>query len=177
MDIQKNLLETSQRDMRTMSQRKNEYASLEDELVTLLKHLLAELPPNVASLEVKRATPNGEGVIAVLTPQNPAAASVIAHTENGLGLVDFNFGEYGPTWELPIEGYNSKANKRELLQEVEDMCRAVIAGNCEHRRGLFSIRGNIQVSNHLYRMTDMLVFRPVPPLHGTRKYEPYIAGS
>ena len=162
--------------MSTMSQRKEEYASLEDDLVELLKHLLAELPPDVASLEVKRATPSGEGMIAVLRPQNPAAASVVAHTENGLGLVDLSFGEYGPTWELPIEGYNSKANKKELLQEVEDMCRAVIAGNCQHKRGLFSIRGNIQVNNHLYRVTDMFVFRPVPPLRGTRKYEPYVGG-
>lgn len=142
----------------------------------MLKHLLAELPPNVASLEVKRATPKGEGVIAVLIPQNPAAASVVAHAENGLGLVDFSFGEYGPTWELPMEGYNPKANKKELLQELEEMCRAVIAGNCEHKRGLFSIRANIQVGNRPYRVTDMLVFHPVPPLHGARKYEPYIAG-
>jgi len=151
----------------------NEYPDIESELVALLKQVLASLPSNRASLEVKGARRNGEGMIAVLKPKKSGAASIVAHAENGPPLVDFSFGDYEPTWELPIEGHNPKANRKELLQEVEEMCRAVIAGNCEHKRGLLSIRGRIQVGDRQYRVTDMLVFRPTPPLHGIRKYEPY----
>jgi hypothetical protein len=160
-----------------MSRRSDEYANIEEELVELLKRLLAELPPNVASLEVKRAGPNGEGVVVVLKPQNPASAVVVAHAENGLGVIDFSFGEYGPTWELPIEGNNPEANKKEVLQEIREMCWAVIVGNCKHKRGFLSISGSIRVGERPYRITDLLVLRAVPPLRGTRKYEPYFSGN
>jgi len=163
--------------MKTTPNKPDEYADIENELIALLKDVLASLPPNVASLEIKRAKPNGPGLIAVLRPQNSSAASVVAHAENGFPLVDFSFGDYGPTWELPAEGYNPKANKKELFRELEEMCRAVIAGNCEHKRGLLSIRGRIQVGDRRYKVTDLLVFHPVPPLRGTRKYEPYIASG
>jgi len=154
----------------------NEYVNLEKELVALFERLIAELPPNVATLDVRRGTQKHDGVVAVLTPTNRAAARVVAHTVNAFGLVDFSFGEYSPTWELPFEGHNSKANEKELLHEVEEMCRAVIAGHCEHKRGLLSIRGSIQVHNRPYRVTNLPVFRAVPRLRGTRKYEPYISG-
>jgi hypothetical protein len=158
-----------------MPLRAYESANLEEELVALFKHLIADLPPNTAVLDLRRGPQKDDGVVAVLTPTNPAAASVVAHAVNGFGIVDFSFGEYPPTWELPFEGRNTKANKNELLQEVEEMCQAVIAGNCEHKRGLLSIRGSIQVGSWPYRVTNLLVFRAVPPLRGTRKYEPYIA--
>lgn len=122
--------------------------NLEEELVMLLKHLMAELPPNVATLDIKR--PKSDGVVVLLIPTNPAAARVVVHTANGLGLVDFSFGEYPPTWELPYESHNPKANKKELLQEIEAMCRAVMAGNCEHKRGLLSIRASIRVGSRPY---------------------------
>lgn len=155
-----------------MSHRLEEYAHIEEELVALLKNLLAELPPNAASLEVRRA--GRDGVVATLKPANRAAASIVVHAENGLALVDFSFGEYEPTWELPLEGYSLKPSKKELLKEVEEMCRAVMAGHCEHRRGLLSIRGTIHVGNRPYRVTHWLVFRTAPRLRGTREYESYV---
>ena len=144
-----------------------------EEVVALLRKLLAELPLNVASLEVRHIP---DGIVATLKPTNTAAASISLHAENRLELIDLSFGQYGPTWELPIEGYNPKANKQELLQEVEAICRAVMTGNCEHSRGLLSIRGTIQVGSRLYRLRDMLVFRVTPSFRGTRKYEPYSPG-
>jgi hypothetical protein len=154
----------------------SEYASIEAELVTLFERLVAELPPNAASLEVKRVGRNKEGVLVTLRPQNPDAASMWAHAENCLHLVDFGFGDWEPTWELPIEGYNRKADKREVLKEVEELCKAVMAGNCKHTRGLFSVTGSIQAGGRPYKITEMLVFRRKPPFHGTRIYEPYISG-
>ena len=68
------------------------YAHIEEELIALLNTLLAELPSNVASLEVMRAQPKSNGVIAKLKPRNPAAASVVLHAENGCGIIDFCFG-------------------------------------------------------------------------------------
>lgn len=156
-----------------MSARLNEYDNIEEELTKRLKQLLSELPRDAASLEVGSVPRTGNGVWVTLKPANPAAASIGAYAENGLDMIYFGFGEYGTTWELPFEGYSPNANKEELLREVEDMSRAVMAGNCEHSRGLLSIRGSIQVGGRPYRVTDCLVFRAVPPLRGTRKYEPY----
>jgi hypothetical protein len=147
-----------------------ESANLEEDLVALFQRLIAELSQNVAALDVRRAKQKHDGVVAVLTPTNRAAARIVAHAVNGMGLVDFNFGEYSPTWELPFEGYCTNASKQELLQEVGEMCRAVIAGSCEHKRGLLSIRGSIQVGSRSYRVTDWFSFHAMP---GTRKYEPY----
>ena len=113
----------------------------------------------------------------VLKPQNPAACTLSVHGEDGLEAVDFSLGDYGPTWELPIEGDNPRANKHEVLQEVREMCQAVIAGNCKHKRGFLSITGSIHIGERRYRITDLLVFRPVPPLHGTKNYEPYFLRS
>lgn len=96
-----------------MTPRLEEYGRIEEELVALLRKLLAELPPNAASLEVRPVSNNG--IVAVVKPTNPAAASIVTHAENGLHLIDFSFGEYEPTWELPIEGYNPNANKGALL--------------------------------------------------------------
>jgi hypothetical protein len=160
-----------------MSRRSEEYANIEEELVELLDRLLAELPPNVASTEVKRRGPNGEGVVVVLKPQNPASAAVVLHAESGLAVVDFSFGEYGPTWELPMEGDNPEADKKEVLQEINEMCRAVVAGNCKHSRGFLSISGTIHVGERPYKTTDLLVLRAMPPLRGTRDYQPYFSGN
>src|SRR5215472_13654895 len=124
-----------------MSGNLEEYKRIEDELIALLQRLLAELPPNAASLEIRKVS---DGVVVLLKPTNPAAASVMVHAENGFGLIDFSFGEYEPTWELPYEGYNPKPSKNELLHEVEVMCKAVVAGCCEHTRGFLSIGGTIQ---------------------------------
>jgi hypothetical protein len=151
-----------------------DYTHIEEELVALLNELLAGLPPNAATLEVMRAPPQGDGVVAKLKPKNPAAASIVVHAENGFALVDFSFGDDEPTWELPYEGSNSKPNKQELLREVEQMCRAVIAGRCQHNRGLLNVSGTIQVSDRPSTVTLFFILRPTPPFKGTRKYESYI---
>ena len=156
-----------------MSARLKEYENIEEELTNRLKQLLSGLPPNAASIKVENVPRTGKGVWVTLKPANPAATSIGAYAENGLDMIYFSFGDYGPTWELPIEGYSRNAGKEELLREVEDMSRAVIAGNCEYSRGLLSIRGRIQVDDCPYRVTDFFVFRALPPLRGTRKYEPY----
>lgn len=156
-----------------MTRRLEEYRRIEEELVALLRKLLAELPLNAASLEVRHGP---DGIVATLKPANTAAASILTHAENGLDLIDFGFGEYEPTWELPIEGYNRNANKTALLHEVEEMCRAVMAGCCEHSRGFLSVSGRIQVGSRPYMVRHMLVWRVTPRLRGTRKYEPYSPG-
>ncbi len=156
-----------------MPRSESEYADVEEELVRLFKQLQAELPPEAASLSIKRTKRNG--VIVTLNSKNPAAASISAHAENGLALVDFSFGDYGPTWELPIEGQNPRACKQEVLQEVQEMSKAVMAGNCEHKRGFLSVTGIVQVLGHSYKITNMLEFHPKPRLHGTRTYESYVS--
>jgi hypothetical protein len=43
-----------------------DYSHIEEELVALLNDLLAELPLNAASLEIRRVLPKGDGVVARL---------------------------------------------------------------------------------------------------------------
>jgi hypothetical protein len=156
-----------------MTRKLEDYAHIEDEAVALLQKLLAELPSGVASLDVKNVS---GGTVAVLKPTNGGSACVALHAENGLPLIDFSFGEYAPTWELPLEGRNRDANKIALLLEVEGLCGAVIAGQCEHKREFLSVSGEIRVAGPPYKCREMLVWRVSPPLKGTRKYEPYLAG-
>ena len=147
-----------------------EYGRIEEDLVSLLRKLLAELPANVASINVRSVF---GGTVAVLQPTNPSSACVVTHAERGLPLVDFSFGKYSPTWELPAEGYTRDATKAELLLEVEQMCKAVIAGRCEHRRGFLSVSGEVRVGNRSYRARNVLVWRVAPPFNGVQTYEPY----
>jgi hypothetical protein len=158
-----------------MSPKSEEYANIEDEVIDLIRRIAYELPPNTASLEIRHLEPKSNGVLVVLKPQNPSACAVGVHAVNGREAVDLSLGDYGPTWELPVEGDNPRANKQEVLQEVREMCQAVIAGNCKHKRGLLSVTGSIEIGERRYRISDLLVFRPVPPLHGTRTYEPYVS--
>lgn len=153
-----------------MARNFEEYGRIEEELVGLLKKLLGELCPGEASLDVRSVS---GGTVAVLEPTNPSSACIVTHAERGLELIDFSFGKYGPTWELPTEGYMPNPSKADLLHEVEEMCRAVIAGRCEHRRRLLSVTGQVRVGNHTYRVRDLLVWHVNPPFKGVRKYDPY----
>ena len=150
-----------------------EFANIEEELVALFARLNGELPPGVSSLNVNHTS--SMGVVLRLIPSNPKAAEVWVHAENGFGRVDIGFGDYSPTWELPIEGENPGANKQELLEELAAMCKAVIAGNCQHHRGFLSVSGSIQVDGRPYKVTHLPELRTKPPLHGTRKYDPYVS--
>ncbi len=105
-----------------------EYLSIEEDLVALFQHLLAELPSNAASLRVQRVGRSSEGIQVTLTPKSSGAASLWAHAEKGRDLVDFGFGDWTNSWELPIEGRNPKAGKDEVLQEIRDLCKAVMPG-------------------------------------------------
>jgi hypothetical protein len=162
------------RDMSLKVQNSFQYRNIEEAIVELFERLLNQLPANTAALDTRRVGDRNEGILVTLRPHNPKSASIWAHAENGLGLVDFGFGEWGPTWELPVEGHNPRADRTELLQEVEQLCKAVMSGRCRHKRGFLTITGSIEVGNRPYRITDMLVFHPRPPLRGTRVYEPYV---
>jgi hypothetical protein len=151
-----------------------EYLSIEEDLIALFQYLLAEMPPNDASFEVRRVGRFKEGIQVTLTPRNSGAASIWVHAENGTDLVDFGFGDWTNSWELPTEGRNSKARKVEVLQEITDLCKAVIAGHCSYERGFLSRTASVLIEGRPpYRITDIPVFRSRPPLRGTRFYEPY----
>jgi hypothetical protein len=156
-----------------MAEMANEFLKIEEELVELFKQLLAQLPAEVATLSVKHL-PNGDGVLVALNPRNPLAAEVWAHATNAFGRVDFGFGKYSPTWELPIEGENPESNKNDLLKEVRQKCKAVISGDCEHKRRFLGVTARIRVGGRDSSVTDLLVIRTQPPLRGVRKYEAYL---
>lgn len=142
-----------------------------EEIKAVFENLLSELPPGTASLNVYRV-PKNDGTIIELMPANPEAASIEVHVDDGANYVDFSFGERGGTWELPLEGRYKNADSRQLLAEVEEMCRAVIAGNCNKSRGAFWLTSRIDVDGYTYRLTDLPMFR-VP--FGTRQYAAYAA--
>ena len=146
-----------------MTEFPTEWQTIEEDIVLLLKRLSSELPSGVATLRILPTTPPGYGVAVSLEPQNPEAAAVWMHARSGFGRVDFGFGLWGPTWELPVEGENPAAIKKEVLAELEQMCRAVVQGHCSHKRGFISITGRLTVGDRPYRITDLLVFRPKPP--------------
>jgi hypothetical protein len=143
-----------------------------EELRVLFARLLAELPEGTAKLNVYRV-PRGDGTVIELLPANHESASFGVHVDDGVKLLDFSFGQIG-TWELPQEGRNRKASAEQLLSEVEQMSKAVIAGQCEENRNLFSLTSKIHVDGYTYKVVDLPML-PIPPF-GTRKYAPYVAG-
>jgi hypothetical protein len=147
-----------------------EYASFEEEVTALFNQVLTQLPVNTGLV---RAEKKGDGTTVRLTPRNEAAASIWAHVINGLDVVYFGFGEFGNTWELPIEGY-SNGGKQELLQEIKEMCFAIIAGNCSHRRGILSVTGEIRLGSRKYRLRDLLEFPRSLRIWEVRNYAPYV---
>ena len=150
----------------------NSYVTIEDELVELFERMVSELPPGVASIQVSK--PRSGGVVVSLKPQSPKAALAGAHAENGLDLIDFWFGDYPVTWELPTEGQNPKADKGGVLGEVRELCRAVAAGNCAVRFGILSITGEVIVGKQPYRVTSFFECHPLLFLRNrTHRYSPY----
>ena len=144
-----------------------------EKLRVLFERLLAELPHDTACLNIYRV-PKGDGTVIDFVPANRDSASFGVHVDDdGVGYLDFSFGRIG-TWELPQEGRNRKASAEQLLSEVEQMSRAVIAGKCEETRGLFSLTSRIHVDGYTYEMVDLPML-PVPPF-GTRKYVPFVSG-
>jgi hypothetical protein len=144
-----------------------------EQLRALFDRLLAELPQGAAKLNVYRV-PKRDGTVIEMIPCNHESASFGIHVDDGVDLVDFSFGRIG-TWELPQEGRNRKPSAEQLLLEVEQMSRAVIAGKCEETRNLFSLTSRIHVDGYAYKVVDLPML-PIPPF-GTRKYAPFISKS
>jgi len=141
-----------------------------EEVKAVLEHLLAELPPDSARLNVYRVAKN-DGAVIELIPTNPNAASIEVHVDDGADYVDLSFGERGGTWELPLESRYKNADKSQMLAEVEEMCRAVIAGRCRTSRGAFWLTSRIDVGDFTYKLTDCPMFG-IP--FSKRVYAPYV---
>lgn len=137
------------------------------ELQSLFERLAAELPPEAASLRVYDHSLNGPKIIE-LVPSNPAAATfgVVADKEQ---VHSFSFGARS-YWEFPYER-RYRYDEKDVVSEIEEMSRAVIAGQCEETRGLISITGRIYVGDYTYKMTTIPCF--TKPLCGSQRYAPY----
>jgi hypothetical protein len=121
---------------------------MEQKLRLMFERLLSELPPETAALRMRRTTKN-DGAVFELIPSNDRAATIFVHAEDNFDLVDFSFGDSG-TWELPSEGRNPNTGADGTLLEVEDMCRAVMAGNCVCQQGWLLSGSRIFVDGFVY---------------------------
>jgi len=92
-------------------------------------------------------------------PTNPASANFGVHADD-FELYSFGFGTRSQ-WEFPWERRYPKGEK-DVLSEIEEMARAVIAGNCEQRRGPFWLIGKIRVGDYTYKVTNLPML-PIPP--------------
>jgi hypothetical protein len=136
-------------------------------LIELFERLAAELPPGTAFLNVYDAE-GGQGTVVEIRPTNPACADFGVHAEEASDIVDFSFGL--ATWEFPYERRYRNGEKG-IITEIEEMSRAVIAGNCEVRRRPFWATSCIHVGEYSYRVSDIPMF-PIPPF-GTKRFAPY----
>jgi hypothetical protein len=102
-------------------------------------------------------------------PANSACADFGVHVEDGSDLVDFSFGR--STWEFPYER-RYRNGEKDIITEIEEMSRAVIAGNCEVKRRPFWATSSIHVGKYTYSVSDLPMF-PIPPF-GTLRYAPYV---
>ena len=94
-------------------------------LTELFERLAAELPAGTASLNVYDVQ-GGQGTVVELRPANPACADFGVHVEDGSDIVDFSFGR--ATWEFPYER-RYRSGEKDIITEIEEMSRAVIAGS------------------------------------------------
>ncbi len=136
------------------------------EVTKLFERIVAELPPDSVTLTVD-AAPFGTWL--ELIPANPSSAKIAVYVDDFESL-NFSFGVIS-TWEFPYER-RYRNGEKDTLVEVEEMSKAVIAGDCETNRGLFWLTGRIHVGDYTYEVTDlpMLPKRPF----GTHRYQPYI---
>jgi hypothetical protein len=135
------------------------------EITALFERLVAELPAGAAAVHVHQVS---VGTVIDVKPANPASAKF------GVLADDFdlyNFGIGRSQWEFPWERRYRKGEK-DILTEIEEMARAVIAGNCEQRRGPFWLSCKIRVGDYAYKMTDLPML-PIPPFW-TRHFAPFV---
>jgi len=142
-----------------------------EEYRQLFRRLLVDLPAGTARFNEYRV-PKNDGTVIEIIPSKPECASFGVHLDDGVALVDFSFGRLG-TWELPYESRNRRPSADELVVEVEQMARAVMAGKCDERRGLFSLTSRIYVGDYTYKVVDVPML-PIPPF-GLRTYAPYVS--
>jgi hypothetical protein len=136
------------------------------ETTALFERLLAELPAGTAAVHVRQ---HSAGTSIQVEPTNPASANFGVHADD-FELYSFGFGTRSQ-WEFPWERRYRKGEK-DVLTEIEEMARAVIAGNCEQRRGPFWLIGKIRVGDYTYKVTNLPMF-PIPPFW-TRHYAPFV---
>src|SRR5215469_6433718 len=141
---------------------------------SLFEMLVAELPPGSARVNVYRV-PRGDGTVIEVLPANKKSAPFGVHLDDGgAGYLDFSFGRIG-TWELPHEGRNDKAEVKQLVVEVEQMSRAVIAGSWDETRRLFALTSRIYVDGFTYKVVNLPMLL-LPPF-GTRRFAPYVSSQ
>ena len=138
------------------------------EIRELFERLVSELPPGTAAVNVT-PVPKGGGTVVEIRPANAESADFGVHCDES-DVFSFSFGKVSG-WEWPYER-RYRYDEKDTLAEVEEMSRAVIAGNCEEVRRWFSRTGRIFVEGYTYTMTDLPKI-PRPPF-GTTRYAPYV---
>lgn len=136
------------------------------EVIALFERLVAELPLGAASVSVSHVS---AGTLVDVKPTNPASARFGVHADD-FEIYSFGVGRRAQ-WEFPWERRYRKGEK-DILVEIEEMARAVIAGNCEQRKGPFWVTSKIHVGQYTYRVLDLPML-PIPPFW-TRHYAPFV---
>lgn len=139
---------------------------MQAELTALFQQLVDELPTGAATIEVSPATERRPAAITLRPADPPAAEFGVVYDEAGIYSVGFDLHQ----WEFPQERRYRKGEKN-VLSEIEEMARAVLAGKCEQERHRLSIVGRIKVGDYTYAVTDLPKF--CKPPFGTRRYAPY----
>ncbi|HEX8817405.1 MAG TPA: hypothetical protein VF753_18060 [Terriglobales bacterium] len=134
------------------------------ETTALFERLVAELPAGAAAVHVRQ---HSAGTSIDVRPANPASAKFGVHTDD-FEIHSFGFGPRSQ-WEFPWERRYRKGEK-DVLTEIEEMARAVIAGHCELKRGLFWLTAELHVGDYTYKVTDLPMFG-IP--FSKRQYAPY----
>lgn len=138
------------------------------EISQLFERLIAELPPGTATLNITPVS-KGRGTVVEILPANPRAADFGVHCDE-CDIFSFSFGKLSG-WEWPYER-RYRYDEKSTLAEVEEMSRAIIAGDCEEIRRWFSRTGRIFVEGYTYKMTDLPKIPRSP--FGTIRYAPYV---
>jgi hypothetical protein len=137
----------------------------------VIEEMVSELPSGTANLVVKNI--GNDEVLITVEPANPEAAKISVHLDRA-SLIDFHFGEFGGTWELPDEGISKQKSKESLLQGVKQFTQAVIQGKCEERIGLISTSGILWIDEQPHHVTNFLDFHPLRFWSKRRRhYQPY----
>jgi hypothetical protein len=141
------------------------------EVAELFERLLRELPAGAGTLNVRPVCRSSSPLWRDrrrVEPYQPRGCPFWVHGDDA-EVYSFSFGVRSQ-WEFPHERRYRKGEK-DILTEIEEMSRAVIAGRCKERRGWFSLNGSISVGDYTYKITNLPML-PIPPFW-TRSYAPY----